>query len=205
MLIAWRHHGTWMAGFVIAALAAAAPPMAQQPCLTASKFGPTDQVGALNNVTPAKTLAATKLVTRGKAYGLGIETNKDTPAFPPRTFSVTILQPGQAAGTSLGPTKTTYNDDIITGWVGIGSQLDGLGHIGVDNLYYNCNKAADFAMADGLKKLGIENVPPDCHARRAPRHGGLLQHRYREGRHGPQPSRDRRRHEAPGHPVDREG
>lgn len=160
MLKTWRHHGTWIAGFVIAALAAAAPAMAQQPCLTASKFGPTDQIGALNNMTPAKTLAATKLVTRGKAYALGIETNKDTPAFPPRTFSITILQPGQVAGGSLGPSKTTYNDDIIAGWVGIGSQLDGLGHIGVDNLYYNCNKAADFAMADGLKKLGIENVPP---------------------------------------------
>jgi kynurenine formamidase len=69
------------------------------------------------------------------------------------------LQPGQAGGTTLGPTKTTYNDDIITGWVGIGSQIDGLGHAGIENLYFNCNKAADFTMPDGLKKLGIENVP----------------------------------------------
>jgi hypothetical protein len=37
----------------------------QKPCLTASKFGPDDQVGNLNYVTPAKTLAATKLVTTG--------------------------------------------------------------------------------------------------------------------------------------------
>ncbi|MDQ3133638.1 MAG: cyclase family protein [Acidobacteriota bacterium] len=131
----------------------------QNPCLTASKFGPDDQIGNLNYVTPAKTLAASKLVTRGKAYRLGIETNKDTPAFPPRTFSITVLQPGQAAGATLGPTKSTYNDDIIVGWVGVGSQLDGLGHVGVDNLYFNCHKAADFAMADGLKRLGVENVP----------------------------------------------
>jgi kynurenine formamidase len=128
-------------------------------CLTASRFGPADEIGNLNLVTPAKTLAAAKLVTRGKAYRLGIETNKDTPAFPPRTFSITILQPGQVAGGSLGPSKTTYNDDIIAGWVGIGSQLDGLGHIGVDNLYYNCNKASEFAMTDGLRKLGVEKVP----------------------------------------------
>ncbi|HJQ71237.1 MAG TPA: cyclase family protein [Blastocatellia bacterium] len=132
----------------------------QSPCLTASKFGPKDQIGNLNYVTTEKTLAAAKLVTRGKAYRLGIETNKDTPAFAPRTFSITVVQPGQTAGASLGPTKTTYNDDIITGWVGVGSQLDGLGHIGVDNLYFNCNKAGDFVMADGLKKLGVENVPP---------------------------------------------
>ena len=77
----------------------------------------------------------------------------------PTHFSITIVQPNQAAGGSLGPTKTTYNDDIIAGWVGIGSQLDGLGHIGIDGLYYNCNKAADFAKTDGLTKLGIEKVP----------------------------------------------
>ena len=132
----------------------------QKPCTTASKFGPEDQIGNLNYVTPAKTLAATKLVTTGKSYRLGIETNKDTPAYPPRTFAVTIVQPGQNAGATLGPTKTTYNDDLINGWAGIGSQLDGLGHIGIDNLYFNCNKASDFAMTDGLKKLGVEHVPP---------------------------------------------
>jgi kynurenine formamidase len=132
---------------------------AQAPCQTASKFGPTDQIGNLNHVTPAKTLAATKLVTKGKSYRLGIETNKDTPAYPPRTFAVTIVQPGQNAGGTIGPTKTTYNDDLITGWAGVGSQLDGLGHIGIDNLYYNCNKGAEFAQTDGLKKLGVEHVP----------------------------------------------
>jgi kynurenine formamidase len=131
----------------------------QKPCATASKFGPDDQVGNLNYVTPAKTLAATKLVTTGKSYRLAIETNKDTPAYPPRTFAVTIVQPTQTAGATLGPTKTTYNDDLINGWAGIGTQIDGLGHIGIDNLYYNCNKAGDFVATDGLKKLGVEHVP----------------------------------------------
>jgi kynurenine formamidase len=147
--------------FAIAALLLllAAGAYAQGPCQTASKFGPTDQIGNLNYVTPAKTLAATKLVTKGKSYRLGIETNKDTPAYPPRTFAITIVQPGQNAGATIGPTKTTYNDDLVNGWNGVGSQLDGLGHLGIDNLYYNCNKATDFAMTDGLKKLGIEHVP----------------------------------------------
>jgi kynurenine formamidase len=126
---------------------------------TPSKFGAQDQIGALNHVTAAKTLAASKLVTKGKAYRLGIETNKNTPAYPPRTFAITVVQPSQTMGTTIGPNKATYNDDIITGWVGIGSQLDGLGHLGIDNIYYNCNKAPDFVKVDGLTKLGIENVP----------------------------------------------
>jgi hypothetical protein len=88
------------------ALASGAALSQQQTCFP-SKFGPKDEIGNANYVTPEKTLQAVKTVTRGKAYRLGIETNKDTPAFPPRTFSVTILQPGQQAGGSLGPTKTT--------------------------------------------------------------------------------------------------
>ena len=160
MKIAPNRRAGWLATGAIAAVLSVGSAQAQaQRCLTASKFGPNDQVGNVNHITPAKTLAAAKLVTRGKAYRLGIETNKDTPAFPPRTFAITIVQPGQAGGTTLGPTKTTYNDDIISGWAGVGSQIDGFGHVGIDNLYFNCNKAADFAMADGLTKLGIENVP----------------------------------------------
>jgi kynurenine formamidase len=140
-------------------LCAAGPLAQQKPCATASKFGPDDQIGNVNYITPAKTLAAAKLVTKGKAYRLGVETNKDTPAYGTRTFAVTVLQPGQTAGTTIGPNKATYNDDIITGWVGIGSQLDGLGHLGIDNLYFNCNRAPDFTAPDGLKKLGVEKVP----------------------------------------------
>src|SRR5262245_34863698 len=143
---------------VLAALAFGTASAQQQKCFK-SKWGEKDEIGNANYLTPAKTLQAVKTITKGKAYRLGIETNKDTPAYPPRTFHVTIVQPGQQGGVSLGPTKTTYNDDILTGWVGVGSQLDGLGHIGIDNMYYNCNDAKDFAAADGLKKLGVEKFP----------------------------------------------
>jgi hypothetical protein len=125
-----------------------------------SKWGPDDEKGALNIITPAITAEAAKLVKTGKTYALGVETNASTPAFGTRTFNLLIQQPGQAGGASLGPTKTTYNDDIIMGYVAVGSQLDGLGHIGVDGVYYNCNKQADFAQPDGLKKLGVEKLPP---------------------------------------------
>jgi len=132
----------------------------EKPCPTASRFGPADEAGNVNYITPEKTRSARDLITTGKAYSLAIETNNKIPAYPPRTFSVTVLQPDQIGGTSFGPTKTTYNDDIIMGWVGVGTGIDGLGHVGIDNLYFNCNKGADFAAADGLKKLGVEKIPP---------------------------------------------
>jgi hypothetical protein len=65
-------------------------------------------------------------------------------------------QVGSAAGP--GPTHTTYNDDILNCWVGIGAQIDGLGHIGVGDVYYNGNKWGEFAAFDGLKKLGVEKI-----------------------------------------------
>ena len=151
---------TWATALALAITIAAPSAFAQayESCYR-SKYGPDDQIGALNTLTSAMTLAAARLVKQGKAMRMGIETNSKTPAFPPRTFSVAVLQPGQEYGKTLGATKTNYNDDIITGWVGIGSQLDGLGHIGIDGVFYNCRKGADFVSAGGLQKLGIENVP----------------------------------------------
>ncbi|GGC63776.1 cyclase family protein [Chelatococcus reniformis] len=144
----------------IALLCTFAPAMAQEADWTKSKWGPADEIGAANYITPELVVKAAQLVKTGKTYPLGIETNSKTPAFPPRGFKLMVVQPGQAGIEGLGPNKATYNDDIIEGWVGVGSQLDGLGHLGIGHVYYNGNKLADFADPNGLKKLGIEKVPP---------------------------------------------
>ncbi len=162
---------------------------------TKSKWGPNDEIGAANYMTPELVVKAASLVKTGKTYALGIPVDAKTPAYPPRTFKITMVQPGQAGSPGLGPNKATYNDDILDTWVGIGSQLDGLGHLGVEHVYYNGNKLADFADPNGLKKLGIEKVPPMVDARRAARHGRLLQHR--RGRRKAPPSTSRRSRKPP--------
>ncbi len=144
----------------VAMLMAGAAQAQDKPDWCKSKWGADDEVGAANLITPELVAAATKLVTTGKVYGLGGETNSKTPAFPPRSWATVILQPGQVGGVTLGPTQSSYNDDVYMGWVGTGSQIDGLGHLGVDNVYYNCFKGADFAKPSGLTKLGIEKIPP---------------------------------------------
>ncbi len=145
---------------VALALASALPLAAAADDWCKSKYGPADEIGAANLLTPQRALEAAKLVKTGKTYRLGVETNSKTPAFGPRSWALVINQPGQAGGIGLGPTKTNYNDDIYMGYVGTGSQIDGLGHIGVDNVYYNCNKNSEFVQANGLKKLGVEKIPP---------------------------------------------
>ena len=125
-----------------------------------SAWGPDDEIGAANHITPETVLAASKLIKTGKTYNLGIIVDSDTPAFAPRSLSVSVLQPNQIETDGLGANGMTYNDDIFMGWLGIGSQIDGLGHIGIRHEYYNGHKAADFAKTDGLTRLGIEKIPP---------------------------------------------
>jgi kynurenine formamidase len=127
---------------------------------TKSKWGPNDEIGAANYMTPELVVKAASLIKTGKTYALGIPVDSKTPAYPPRAFRITVVQPGQAGIPGLGPNKATYNDDLLDGWVGVGSQLDGLGHLGIEHVYYNGNKLADFADPTGLKKLGIDKVPP---------------------------------------------
>jgi kynurenine formamidase len=60
-----------------------------------------------------------------------------------------------------GKNQANYHDDIISGELTqIGTQFDGLGHLGIGELFYNGNKKSDFVTPDGFKKLGVENVGP---------------------------------------------
>jgi kynurenine formamidase len=106
---------------------------------------------------------AAKLVKRGQVHPLGIVVDPKMPAFPPRSMSLLVVQPGQHNGRRLDQDfgwDMVYNDDQAQLWFGIGPQLDGLGHMGEAGMYYNCNKAVDFVDITGLKKLGTDNIPP---------------------------------------------
>ena len=132
-----------------------------QDC-TPSKWGADDEIGSANLVTPENTLKAAALIKQGKSMPLGIVIDSSTPAFPPRSLSLQVVQPGQSGGTKLTQFgyPANYNDDVLQTWVGIGSQIDGLGHLGEKGLYYNCLNEAEISQITGLTKLGVHNIPP---------------------------------------------
>lgn len=99
-------------------------------------------------------------IQTGILLPLAVPVDKNFPAFRHRSFRLYNIQPGQQDGKTLGPNKFTFNDELVNAWTGVGTQLNGIGHIGIDNVYYNGNKAADFVTIDGVEKLGIEKVPP---------------------------------------------
>ena len=125
-----------------------------------SKWGKGDEIGNANLISNKSVLNAAKLIKTGKVYSLGLTLDSNTPAYPPRSLSLQVVQPTQQFGEKAFP-NSTYNDDIFQGWFGIGSQLDGLGHIGrPDGKFYNCFDGKKIAPITGLTKLGIEKVPP---------------------------------------------
>ena len=123
-------------------------------------WGDDDEIGNANLISSKSILNASRLIKTGKAYSLGLVVDANTPAYPPRGLSLQIVQPGQQFG-RRGIAGGTYNDDIFQGWLGIGSQIDGLGHVGDEHgIFYNCTPGKDFADIKGLTKFGIEKIPP---------------------------------------------
>ena len=84
-----------------------------------SKYGAEDTLGAINNLSADKVVDAARLVTTGKTYPLGVETGPTSPAYPPRSYSMTVLQLDDGTGTPLGVNKATGNDDLMNLWMGI--------------------------------------------------------------------------------------
>lgn len=138
----------------------AAPAFAQD-CKN-SQWGAEDTIGSANLVTPERTLEAAKLIKQGKSMPLGIAIGPDTPAFPPRSLNLQVVQPNQQGGQKLSGFgyEGNYNDDLLQTWIGIGSQLDGLGHLGENGHYYNCLDEKEISAITGLTKLGTHAVPP---------------------------------------------
>lgn len=122
-----------------------------------SPWGAEDQRGAANRITPAKVLEAKNLIKQGMVYQLGRVYEAGMPMFGTRHYSLRIPQTFRIPGSN----QATYHDELVSAEIGqVGTQFDGLGHLGIGDLFYNGNNRADFAQPEGLTKLGIENVGP---------------------------------------------
>lgn len=142
----------------------AAPSLAQEAAADAdwypSEYGADDRLGAVANLSEEKTAAAARLVQTGKTYALGQITSRETPAYAPRRYDVYVMQPSDGSGTPLGENKAVGNDDLVQTFVGIGSQIDGLGHMGIDHRYYNGVHVSEFVTPAGLTQMGTQDIPP---------------------------------------------
>lgn len=131
-------------------------------------WGPDDQAGGSNWITPDVVLRAAKLVTTGKVYELGQVYEHGMPLFGQRTYSLTI--PGSPTGGPVGANQLVWHDEFVSGEIGqVGTQFDGPGHIGTrmqmadgteQDVFYNGFTRDEMAGPYGLLKLGVEHIKP---------------------------------------------
>jgi kynurenine formamidase len=127
------------------------------------RWGADDQIGTLNNVTPADVIAAAGLVRKGKNFALGLSLKEPIQSglFGGRWNPIhTMLATGTdaAAGVQDGDGKAylRYADDAINMPCQASTQWDALCHIFIDDKMYN-GYDAKLVDVKGAKKLGIEH------------------------------------------------
>jgi kynurenine formamidase len=124
-----------------------------------SRYGADDQRGAANLMTPARALAATRLIHSGEVLQLGRLYQREMPNFPHRSFHYAI----PAGAPPEGENQRVGREDFFAGTLGqVGTQLDGLGHVGVrlpaGDTFYNGVSGAEMDHPEGLRRLGVEQV-----------------------------------------------
>ena len=132
-------------------------------------WGAGDEAGSTNWYTkPDVVQRALAEAKTGKVYRLGRPYTASMPVFGDRKFVLRI--PGGPTGGPFGANVAVYNDEFLATEIGqIGTQFDGLGHIGVaingaadksEIRYYNGVTQLEIEGSSGLKKLGIEKLHP---------------------------------------------
>ncbi len=142
-------------------------PDGQQPWWP-SRYGAQDQIGTLNEITPAAVAAAARLVKTGTVVELGRVLDEDTPKFPGRYWHQTVdVSPhftnrrrSDAVGKGWGRNQINWITEIQAGTFQVGTQLDSIGHIQIGDRFYNGWTAAEVVESWGLNRFGMETVPP---------------------------------------------
>jgi len=137
------------------------PALAQADCkavVAPSPFGPDDQTGATNRVTAAVTKAAATEIQTGVVTPMAYPLVDGIPLFGSR-FAKTILSSfATMPGAEFGKNKLSYMEDTYLSQSHVGTHIDGMGHIGVQDCYYNQTPMGKYVTQNNLKRLGLENI-----------------------------------------------
>lgn len=133
------------------------------------QWGADDEAGSTNYYTQPEVLQRALAANEGqKVYKLGHPYTGDMPLFGARKFAMHM--PGLPAGGPFGSLNLVYNDEYVATEIGqVGTQFDGLGHIGIatqgggdagEMRWYNGHQLANSDNVYGLKHLGVERLNP---------------------------------------------
>ena len=126
------------------------------------RWGPDDQIGTLNFISPEDIVAAAGLIRKGKSFALGLPLDEKLQSglFGGRWNPIhTMLATGTdaVAGNQDEDVGLRYADDAINLPCQCSTQWDALAHIFLDDKMYN-GYDATLVDTNGARKNGIENT-----------------------------------------------
>jgi kynurenine formamidase len=135
--------------------------LAQSDCKTLvppSPWGPNDQTGATNRVTPAVTKAAAGEIQEGKVVVMSYPLTDGVPLFGTRFTKTILTATSLAPGAAYGENQLTYMEDTWLSQSHVGTHLDGLGHIGRKDCYFNQTPMGKYINQNNMTRLGLEHL-----------------------------------------------
>jgi len=136
-------------------------------------YGPDDEKGTFNEVTPEKTaraLAMLDLTRPVKTYNLSETLFNGFPAFNDREYKQVLRitgykPPADFQGLcpepeAIGNNHISTHEERVALTYNMGTKINGLTHVGVGPMYYNGFTGPEIARTWGTTRLGIENVGP---------------------------------------------
>ncbi|MBV8455968.1 MAG: cyclase family protein [Acetobacteraceae bacterium] len=104
------------------------------------------------------TKAAAAEIQTGVVTSMAFNLVDGIPLFGTR-FSKTILSSfATMPGAEFGKNKLSYMEDTYLSQSHVGTHIDGLGHIGIQDCYYNQTPMGKYITQNYLKRFGIENI-----------------------------------------------
>jgi kynurenine formamidase len=133
-----------------------------EECKNWGKWGPDDEVGTLNYITPEDIIGAARLIQKGKVFSLAVNFDQNGPQAGLWGRRYNPIHSMLATGTDAVAGRQDaggirYADDMVSLPLQCGTQWDGLGHIFYDEFMWN-GYDARLVDAEGAHKNGIENV-----------------------------------------------
>jgi kynurenine formamidase len=127
-----------------------------------SRWGPDDEIGALNFLTSEEVLRGVREVSSGEVFTLGAPVGSPggDPVWPGRSGAVKLMTQDKShyAAGKLQPLKggLEYADDYITAFLQGSTQFDALGHTWYGDEIYNGHPAE--STTGGMAKAGVDKI-----------------------------------------------
>ena len=135
-----------------------------------SPWGPNDEIGRLNLITPESQAAVLSRLSGGKTYDLSVDYFIGMPSWQAagdphyrmwmtHTPHGTVIDDPLNLGIAMNE-HVSYTGAAISMYTHMGTHIDALNHFGLDGKIWNGFSAAEYAGDRGWQVAGAENIPP---------------------------------------------